>query len=57
MDPHRLRSRGYASKMDEFQADLDGMEQRGVEPKTATWEPRSLSYAIARGHATTRTGA
>jgi hypothetical protein len=56
-DPHRLGSRGYAGKMDEFQADLDGMEQHGIDPKTATWEPRSLSYAMVRGHAMSRMGA
>jgi hypothetical protein len=48
-DPHRLGSRGYASKIDEFQAELDELEQRGVVPETAYWEPRSLSYVMARG--------
>jgi hypothetical protein len=49
MDPYRLSSRGYASKIDEFQAELDVLEQRGVVPQTAYWEPRSLSYVMARG--------
>jgi hypothetical protein len=35
--------------MDEFQVELDELQQHGVVPQTAYWEPRSLSYAMARG--------
>jgi hypothetical protein len=31
-DPHRLSSRGYASKINEFQAKLEELEQHGVMP-------------------------
>jgi hypothetical protein len=57
MDPHHLGSRGYANKMNEFQAKLDDLQQCGIVPQTANWEPRLLSYVMARGHATARTGA
>jgi hypothetical protein len=49
MNPHRLGSRGYAGKINKFQAELDGLEERGVEPKTASWEPGSLSFCMVRG--------
>jgi hypothetical protein len=48
-NPHRLGSRGYTSKMDEFQAKLDELQQHGVVPQITYWEPRSLFYAMARG--------
>jgi hypothetical protein len=47
--PHKLGSRGYVSKVDAFQAELDDLSLRGVVPEIATWEPRSLSYCMARG--------
>jgi hypothetical protein len=42
-DPHRLGSQGYTSKIDEFQAELDELEQHGVMPQTAYW---SLDHCL-----------
>ena len=49
MNPHKLGSRGYASKMDEFESELEKVECLGVEPETANWEPRSIYFYMARG--------
>ena len=35
MNPHKLGSRGYVSKMDAFQKELEEVERLGIEPKTA----------------------
>ena len=35
MNPHKLSSRGYASKMDAFERKLEEVECLGIEPKTA----------------------
>ena len=48
-NPHKLGSRGYASKMDEFESELKEVECLGVEPETANWEPRSIYFCMARG--------
>ena len=40
MNPHKLSSRGYASKMDEFERELEAVECLGIEPETANWDPR-----------------
>ena len=48
MNPHKLGSRGYASKMDEFESELEQVECLGVEPETANWEPRLIYFYMAR---------
>ena len=52
MNPHKLGSRGYASKMDEFESELEEVERLGIESKTANWEPRSIYFYMARGYTT-----
>ena len=47
-NPHHLSSHGYASKMDEFQSELQ-LERLGIVPKTANWEPRLVYYYMIRG--------
>ena len=49
MNPHKLGSRGYASKIDAFERELKEVECLGIEPETANWEPRSIYFCIARG--------
>ena len=34
-NPHKLGSRGYASKMDAFERELEEVERLGIEPETA----------------------
>ena len=34
MNPHKLGSRGYSSKMDAFERELEEVERLGIEPKT-----------------------
>jgi hypothetical protein len=46
---HHLGSHGYASKMDEFEEELEELERRGIEPETTTWEPRSVHFFMVRG--------
>jgi len=48
-NPYHLSSCGYASKMDEFESELEKVECLGVEPETANWEPRSIYFCMARG--------
>jgi len=48
-NPHYLGSRGYASKMDEFESELEQLERLGVEPETADWELRSV-YSLQEIH-------
>ena len=48
-NPHYLGSRGYASKMDGFESELEMLERLGVEAKTANWEPISIYFCMARG--------
>ena len=48
-NPHKLGSRGYASKMDAFERELEEVECLGVVPETANWEPRSIYFCMARG--------
>ena len=57
MNPHKLGSRGYASKMDAFERELEEVERLGIEPETANWEPRSIYFYMARGYTMARTGA
>ena len=57
MNPHKLSSRGYASKMDAFERELEEVERLGVEPETANWEPRLIYFYMARGYTMARTGA
>ena len=47
-NPHKLGSRGYASKMDAFERELEEVECLGIEPETANWEPRSIYFCMAR---------
>ena len=35
MNPHKLSSHGYASKMDAFERELEEVERLGIEPETA----------------------
>jgi hypothetical protein len=56
-NPHHLGSWGYASKMDEFESELEMLERLGVEPETANWEPKSIYFYMAMGYTMTRTGA
>jgi hypothetical protein len=56
-NPHKVSSRGYASKMDEFESELEEVECLGVEHETANWEPRSIYCCMARGDTTARMGA
>ena len=35
MNPHKLSSHGYASKMDAFERELEEVECLGIEPETA----------------------
>jgi hypothetical protein len=56
-NPHKLSSHGYASKMDEFESELEQVEHLGVEPKTANWEPRSIYFCMARGYTIAQMGA
>ena len=56
-NPHYLGSRGYASKMDGFESELEMLERLGVEAKTANWEPISIYFCMARGYTTTWTRA
>ena len=49
MNPHKLSSRGYASKMDAFERELEEVERLGVEPETSNWEPRLIYLCMARG--------
>ena len=48
-NPHKLGSRGYASKMDAFERELEEVERLGIEPKTTNWEPRSIYSYMMRG--------
>ena len=48
-NPHYLGSRGYASKIDEFESELEILERLGIEAETANWEPRSIYFCMARG--------
>ena len=48
-NPHHLGSRSYASKMDEFESELEMLEWLGVEAETANWEPRSIYFCMLRG--------
>ena len=57
MNPHKLGSRGYASKMDEFESELEEVERLGIESKTANWEPRSIYFYMARGYTMALMGA
>ena len=34
-NPHKLGSRGYVSKMDAFEKELEEVERLGIEPETA----------------------
>jgi hypothetical protein len=56
MNPHHLGSCGYASKMDEFESELEQLKRLGAKPETANWEPRLVYYYMARGvhHSTDR---
>ena len=56
-NPHKLGSRGYASKMDAFERELEEVEHLGIEPETANWEPRSIYFYMARGYTMARMGA
>ena len=56
-NPHKLVSRGYASKMDAFERELEEVEHLGIEPETANWEPRSIYFCMTRGYTTTYMGA
>jgi hypothetical protein len=56
-NPHKLGSRGYTSKMDEFESELEEVERLGIEPKTTNWEPRSIYFCMARGYTMARTRA
>ena len=49
MNPHKLGSRGYASKMDEFERELEEVECLGIKPKTTNWEPISIYFYMVRG--------
>jgi hypothetical protein len=51
-NPHKLGSHGYASKMDEFERELEEVERLGIEPETTNWEPRSIYFYMARGYTT-----
>jgi hypothetical protein len=57
MNPHHLGSHGYASKMDEFESELEELEWLGIVPKTTDWELRLVHYYMARGYTIPRTGA
>ena len=48
-NPRKLGSRGYASKMDVFERELEEVERIGIEPETSNWEPRSIYFYMARG--------
>ena len=47
-NPHKLGSRGYASKMDAFERELEEVECLVIEPETANWEPKSIYFYMAR---------
>ena len=49
MNPHKLGSRGYASKMDAFERELEEVECLGIEPETTNWESISIYFCMARG--------
>ena len=57
MNPHKLGSCGYASKMDAFEREPEKVECLGVEPETANWEPILIYFYMARGYTMARTGA
>ena len=48
-NPHKLGSRGYASKMDAFERELEEVERLGIEPKITNWEPKSIYFCMASG--------
>ena len=48
-NPHKLGSRGYASKMDAFERELEEVEHLGIKPETAKWEPRLIYFCMASG--------
>ena len=48
MNPHKLGSHGYTSKMDAFERELEEVERLSIEPETANWEPRSIYFCMAR---------
>ena len=49
MNPHHFGSRGYASKMDEYESKLEMLERLGIERETVNWEPRLIYFCMARG--------
>ena len=57
MNPHKLGSHGYTSKIDAFERELEEVERLGVEPETANWEPISIYFCMVRGYTMARTGA
>jgi hypothetical protein len=56
-NPHHLGSHGYASKMDEFESELEELERLGIVPKTTDWELRLVHYYMVRGYTSPWTGA